>query len=126
MSITENTFSVDDFENPKVLYDAEAIATLLTRLLLLEPGTIQSHPDAGVGLKSRYSMGVAGTSSSLQSEFQRQIETYLPQYQGVKVSVTEKDRAYIITAEIDNSLYGIYYDTSTSNINTQYTKLSNL
>ena len=52
MAITEFSFSVDDFENPKTYKDAEAIATLLVRLLILEPGTFQSHPDMGVGLYS--------------------------------------------------------------------------
>jgi hypothetical protein len=54
LSISEFGFSVDEFNNPKVYKNAEAVSTLLVRLLLLEPGTIQSHPNAGVGLISRY------------------------------------------------------------------------
>lgn len=126
MAITEFTFSVDDFKNPKTIKDAEAVATLLTRLLLLEPGTIQSHPDAGVGLMSRYRFSVEGEGSNLQADFQRQIEKYLPQFQGAKISVKEQDRSFIIAAEIDDTLYGIYYDVNTSNIKTTYTKLSDL
>lgn len=126
MAITEFSLSVDDFNNPKTYKDAEAISVLLTRLLLLEPGTIQSHPEAGVGLISKYRFGVEGVASELQAEFQKQIETYLPRLQGAKITVKEKDKVLMIAAEIDNTLYGIYYDTNTSNIKTEYTSLSNL
>lgn len=126
MAITEFAFSVDDFQNPKVYKDASAVATLLTRLLLLEPGTIQSHPEAGVGLISRYRFSTEGAASNLQADFQRQIEKYLPQFQGAKISVREKDKTFIIAAEIDDTLYGIYYDTNTSKVSTSYTKLSDL
>lgn len=126
MAITEFGFSVDDFQDPKLYKDAEAVATLLTRIILLEPGTIQSHPDAGVGIMSKFRYSVEGSASDLQAEIQRQVEKYLPQFQGAKFNVTQKDGAFIITAEIDDTLYGIYYDVNTSNISTKYTKLSNL
>ena len=126
VAITEFTMSADDFQNPKVLKDAEAVATLLVRLLLLEPGTIQSHPEAGVGLMSKYRFGVEGIASELQADFQKQVETYLPQLQGAKITVKEKDKNLMIAAEVDNTLYGIYYDVNTSNITSDYTSLSNL
>lgn len=126
MAITEFSFSIDDFKNPKVYKDAEAVSVLLTRLLLLEPGTIQSHPEAGVGLISKYRFGVEGVASELQAEFQKQVETYLPQLQGARISVREKDKTLMIAAEIDDTLYGIYYDTNTSEIKSDYTSLSNL
>ena len=126
MAITEFSFSVDDFQNPKIFKDAEAVSTLLVRLLLLEPGTIQSHPEAGCGLISKYRYGVEGISSELQSNFQNQIEAYLPQFQGAKISCKEKDGVLMIAAEIDDTLYGIYYDSNTSEIKSDYTSLSNL
>lgn len=122
----EFLFSVDDFQNPKVISDAEAISTLLVRLLLLEPGTIQSHPEAGVGIMSKYNFGVEGSASELQSEFQRQIETYLPQFQGVRIDVKVKDKKLLISAEIDKTLYGMQYDLATSNILSGFTSLSDL
>ena len=126
MAITEFSFSVDDFENPKKYKDAEAVAVLLTRLLLLEPGTIQSHPDAGVGLYSRFAYSMQGTAGELQGEFQRQIDKYLPQFSGAKVTVKEKDKVFMIGVEINSILYGIYYDRDTSNVKTDYTKLTDL
>mgnify|MGYP003297648320 CR=1 FL=1 len=126
MAFNEFTLSVDELQNPKVLKDSEAIGTLLARLLLLEPGTIQSHPNMGVGLISKYRFGVEGVAAELQSDFQSQIEQYLPQFQGAKVSVKEKDKTLMIGVEIDSTLYAVYYDEDTKNIQTGYTSLSNL
>ena len=124
--MTEFCFSVDDLQDPKLYKDAEAAATLLTRLILLEPGTIQSHPDMGVGIISRFRYSVEGEAARLQTEIQNQIERYLPRFRGAIIRVREANRQYIITAEIDDTLYGIYYDVNTSNLAVTYTKLSNL
>lgn len=128
MAVTEFSFSVDDFQNPKLYKDAEGIQTLLTRLLILEPGTIQSHPDMGVGLfsKYKYSLMNDGAGARLQSDFQSQIEKYLPEFQGARVNVTEKDKAFQISIELDNNLFGIYYEKDTSNVKTKFTRLSEL
>ena len=128
MPVSEFSFSVDDFQNPKVYKDPEAIQTLLTRLLLLEPGTIQSHPDMGVGLYSRYSHSIlnSGEDSKLQSEFQSQIEKYLPQFQGARVTVKEQANTFMISTELDNVLYGIYYEKNTSKVTAKFTRLSEL
>ena len=126
LAIMEFGLSVDEFQNPKIYKDAEAIATLLVRLLLLEPGTIQSHPDMGVGLISRFRYSEEGTAPNLQNEFQKQIEKYLPQFQGVRITVQEQNRRFIIGAEINNILYGISFDIDTTEITTNYTSLSDL
>lgn len=126
MAIHEFGLSVDDFQNPKVYKNGDAILTLLTRLLLLEPGTIQSHPEMGVGLISKYRYSVEGSAPLLQSDFQRQLDTYLPQLQGVKVRVVEKGKSYFITAEFERVLYGISFDTEKSTITTDSMLLSDL
>ena len=83
--ITEPVLSVDEFDNPKIYKNAEAVMVLLTRLILLNPGTIQSHPDMGVGIvKYRYS---TNTLDKLQERVANQIDTYLPFYQNVSVSI---------------------------------------
>ena len=126
MSINEFAFAVDDFQNPKVFKDGEAVCTLLVRLLLLEPGTIQSHPEMGVGLMSRYRFSIEGTASELQSDFQRQVDKYLPELQGVKISVTEKDKQFLIAATFENVLYGVSFNTETSEIITNIASLADL
>ena len=126
MAIHEFALTIDDFQNPKVYKNGDAILTLLTRLLLLEPGTIQSHPEMGVGLISKYRFSVEGNASVHQSDFQRQLDKYLPQLQGIKVNVTEKNSSYFITAEFERVLYGISFDTKKSSIITDSIPLSDL
>lgn len=126
LGITEFAFAVDDFQNPKVFKDGEAICTLLVRLLLLEPGLIQSHPDMGIGLMSRYRYSVEGSASQLQNDLQKQIDKYLPQIQGTKVSVTEKDSKYLIAAEFESVLYGVSFDQTSGEIQTNTASLADL
>lgn len=103
----EYCFSINDFGNPKIYEDAEAMSVILTRLLLLEPGTFQSHPNMGVGLVSKYRYSFAGRATELKEDFEKQIALYLPTFQGVKINVTESNNTYYITAEINKVLYGI-------------------
>jgi hypothetical protein len=126
LSITEFSFSVNEFKEPKVYEDAEATAVLLARLILLEPGTIQSHPDMGVGIESRYRFSIDRGCDELRIDIQQQITKYLPQFQNVEVKVTEVNRQYRITATIDDTLYGILYDRDTGTTKYSYTSLDNL
>ena len=126
MPVTEFGFSVDDFNNPKLYKNAEAISTLLVRLLLLEPGTYQSHPKMGVGLYSNYRYSVQGNASKLRDHFQQQIEEYLPQFRGVRVEVVEKNKTYYILAEIDSIIYNIYYDIEKASVSADIKRLSDL
>lgn len=128
MKINEFCMSVDDFENPLILKDEEAIATLLTRIILLEPGTNQSHPDMGVGIISRFRYSNTEEASKLQAEIKRQVDTYFPtMYSGIQINVKpDKDIGFFITAEIDSTIYGLQYDINTSEISKKYLKLSEL
>lgn len=126
MSISEFCFSVDDFKNPKVFKDADAVMTLIVRLLLLEPGTIQSHPNMGVGIISRYRYSVEGSAQSLQSDIYQQIESYVPQLQGTRVTVSEEDGKFYIAVEFENILYGVSFDKSSAEIITNTASLADL
>ena len=123
----EYSFSIDDFENPKVYKNPEAVAVLLTRLLLLEPGTIQSHPEMGVGLYSKYMYSVNGINvSNLKKDIQKQIVTYLPDYQSASVNVNQDKETIYITIEIDSTIYGFIYNSATQTIVSKFTHLADL
>lgn len=122
----EYVFSVDDFGSPIVLKNSEAIATILTRLLLLEPGTIQSHPDMGVGLVSRYRYSTESDINTLRDDFRAQIEKYLPQYQGVQVNCFLQNKVCYINATIDDTIYAFFYDTNTNDLKTTFKALADL
>lgn len=126
--IYEPVFSVDDFDNPKVFKDAKAVMLQLTRLILLNPGTIQSHPDMGVGLVQRYRYAFEGNEMYLKSDIVNQIAKFLPNYQGADVKVEYKDHRCYLSITIDDTIFMIMYDeTAEENaIQTRYTTLAEL
>ena len=124
-SLNEYSMSVDDLKNPKTYSDREAVCVLLARLLLLEPGTFQSHPNMGVGLVSKYRYGV-DVASDLQSNFKNQIELYLPQLQGCRVNVTQSGNVLNIAVEYNNVLYGVSFNQSSNKISTNSASLADL
>lgn len=120
----EYVLSINDIKQPKVLEGKEAIATLLVRLILLEPGTIPDKPLMGVGLKSyRYSdkEGV----SDLRKRISSQITTYLPRYQGADVTVKlNSNKTLTIGIAIDGVLYK--YETEEQSVNESDIALASL
>lgn len=87
MAITESLFSVNNFNKPTVLTGNKAKVTLITRLILLEPGKILGMPiEAGIGLRSRYRYANEDELSSLETEIQNQISIYIPDAQGAEVT----------------------------------------
>ena len=126
LALTEQSFSIDDFQNPKLYTNGQAVCTLLVRLIMLEPGTIQSHPDMGVGIISRYRYSVEGAESELQADIQRQVNKYLPILQGVRITVKQQDHAFYIAAEYEGVLYGVSIDVETSEVKTNSASLADL
>ncbi len=122
----EYLFSVNEFNEPKVYKDSKAISQILTHLLLLEPGTFQSHPDMGVGLVSKYRYTMEDKITDLKNDFKLQIEKYLPQYQGVQVEVFLQNHICYINVTIDNTIYAFYYDYETDNFQSTFKALADL
>ena len=126
--IREYSLKVNDFNEPKVSEKQQALMLLLTRLILLEPGTFQSHPDMGVGLISnfRYRVDDGSLVSDLKSRIQSQINTYLPFLDGVNVLVEIHDKSFYVTIGIDDLIFGVLYDTQTNDLSTDYTTIAEL
>ena len=116
ININEFVLSLNKFNTPKTLKDKEAIYTLITRLLLLEPGTIQSHPEMGVGLISRYRYAFADKARDLKQDITNQIAKYLPQLQGVEVLVNYEDGAFSISISIDSTVYNFNYNSESGTL----------
>ena len=126
--IREYSLSVNNFNEPKVFEKAKALMLLLTRLVILEPGTFQSHPDMGVGLISRYRYRLDdGTlAADLKSRIQSQIDTYLPFLTGVDVGVYIRDKVFYINITIDTFVFGVLDDTESNQMTTDYTTIAEL
>lgn len=113
----EYLMSINEFVQPKVLKGEQAAYTDIIRLLLLEPGTNQTHPDMGIGIRTRYRFSDSSEISDLQTEVKSQMNTYLPSLMVMDVQI----QAYGTTIAIfisssSDEVYGIGYNTDTGTI----------
>ena len=93
---------------------------LLTRMLLLDPGTIQTHPTAGVGLVSRYRYTQEGSEYELKSDIVKNIETFLPDFQGAEVNVSMNEHNFYIGIKISSYLFSFVYDVDEASLSGKY------
>jgi hypothetical protein len=114
--VTESVLSVDNFNKPKQLTDYEAVGTFIMRIILQEKGSIQCHPDMGVGIRSRYRYASSDKLSDLKYDIKSQIETYLPNFQVVDVTTTLNNKKLDIEVESDSTLFRFRYDYTTDDM----------
>ena len=108
----EYLLKVTPFSEPKVATGTEAIATMLSRIILLEPGTNPLHPTMGVGLVSKYRfLDSEDKKLKLTTDIRRQVETFLPEYQLIDVELEySSDKTVDIKIMIDETIF--IYDSS--------------
>lgn len=83
---------------------------------MMEKGTIQTHPDMGVGIRSRYRFADANKMVSLKNDIRSQIESYLPiSYDSIEVNCRLVNRVIVIEIIADETLFRFTYD-QTANI----------
>ena len=105
----EYLLSTDAFKTPVVLKNQQAIAMLLMRIILLDPGSDPLHPDMGVGIRQyRYAMG---REEELRARIIQQIGQYLPCFPAgnVEFEITP-DKLINIKITIDDTTY--VYDSA--------------
>ena len=111
----EYLLTIDSFNRPVVVEDKEAVATLIMRLLLLNPGSDPLHPEMGVGLINyRFALN---KEEELQHRVDTQLQTYLPdisQNAIVEIKKIEPDKLCNIEITIDDITY--IYDSKTAPI----------
>lgn len=109
-----HVLSLNDFNMPKVFSDSDSAYVHIIQLILLEPGTYQSHPNMGVGIRSRYRYNNnEDFLINLKSDITNQIMSYLPELANVSVSLTHS-----------NNILGIIIDTSTGTYVVAYNSIS--
>lgn len=111
-SVTEHALSVNDFGQPLVLSNQDAIAVKLIELLLLKPGTYPTRPNMGVGLVENYRYSFFDQMDTLQSEIEDQIRTYLPEFQTTDVTLSgnELTKELLITITVEGLTYALVLD----------------
>lgn len=112
-----HTLSLNDFNMPLVFKGNNAAYVNIIRLIELEKGTFQSHPDMGVGIHSRYRFNNdENVLQNLQHDIQNQIERFLPQLSATDIRCTLKDGILSITIDTVNGVYAIDYNQATDTV----------
>ena len=112
----EYLLTTNAYLEPTVIEGSEAYGILLTRLLLLEPGTNPDHPRMGVGLGPKYRFITSDQMEMLQALIQEQVNTYLPSEflanTKAYLEIKPKSKYLLITIVADDTKY--VYDTEQS------------
>lgn len=101
----EQLLSIDKFSNPTTIEGTDATATLFIRLILLRKGTIQSHPNMGVDLISKWRYCDEDQLPDLEKEIHDQISTYIPQLLVHQVRILYDRKYLIIQIALDTTTY---------------------
>ena len=110
MKVDDAVLSLNNFNTPKIIQGYESINMKIIRLILYEPGTSPDFPDKGVGLISKYRYLTQNNLNELMDRIKDQINTYLPEFNGVDVQLEIYKGILNIGISIDNVLYEYSYD----------------
>lgn len=109
--IEEATLSVDNFNQPEMLLNEKAVGIRIARLIMMEKGTIQTHPNMGVGIRSNYRYAEASDIVRLNFDIKSQIEEYLPlPYSSVDANCKLVSGVVIIDILADKELFRFTYN----------------
>lgn len=113
----EYVLSTNEFMQPKVFKKDQAAYTDIIRLFLLDPGTNQTHPEMGIGIRSRYRFSDTSEIFKLEQEVKDQMQTYLPNLltMDIQIETYGTTLAIFITSENDD-IYALGYNTETGDM----------
>ena len=114
-----HVFSINDFNLPKVFKDQFGDALHIIYLILLDKGKFQSHPDMGVGLRTRYRGKISDeVLYELNSDIRSQIDTYLPDVNltDLKLTINENNEL-CIGLFVNDKLLLLSYDSENNKLN---------
>ena len=101
--ISECLLDVDPFGKPAVLTNEEAIALLLTRIIMMEPGTNPLCPTMGVGLVSNFRYKFPADDAEIKRTISDQLATFLPDHQATKIEfIYNNNKTVDIKITVDN------------------------
>lgn len=110
--VKEYMLTTDEYTQPKIVTDKDAIAVLLLRLLLMVPGDNPDHPEMGVDVMGRYRYSYKSDLTKLNNEIRYQMDTYLPSFNTIDIECTKIDDYIKISINIDNTLFNFTTDVS--------------
>jgi phage baseplate assembly protein W len=88
--IADLGFAFNGFREQQVLYDENAYAQMIKRLLLMRKGTYPSIPDMGIGISTyRFQDVDRLVAGDLRNAIQDQINTYIPSLPLEKIDIAK-------------------------------------
>lgn len=113
----EYLLAINEYMQPKVLKKDQAAYTDIIRLFLLDPGTNQTHPEMGIGIRSRYRFSDTADVHKLEQEVKYQMKTYLPNLLTTDIQVKPYGSTLaIFISSQNNEVYALGYNTDTGNM----------
>ena len=90
--------SIDDFNSPTVVNDADAWSHMILDLLFIEPGTYAESPELGININEKRYMEVGALTRYISNELKNQAEAYLSTIplRDITVSSQIKDNGDVI------------------------------
>ena len=114
--LKEPLMTINQFQRPIELEGTDAQILLIVRLILLDPGTIQTHPDMGVGIGSLYRYTVDVDLDKLRNRTQPQISKYLQMFTTVQVRVDLNVNEHTLYIYIDSDQLNALVPFDTENL----------
>lgn len=109
--VKEYALSLDSFLNPTVYKGKDALEILLIRLILLEPGTFETHPNMGIGLVSRYRYAPQSALTQLDREIEEQAKAYIPNIMGISAQTSIGSSGNLrIVIKANDEIFALTYD----------------
>ncbi len=106
IGFTDHLFTTSIFNKPLVLKDKPAILVLVTRLILMDEGTISHCPEAGVGLVKKYRYMDQDVLPELRVNIKEQIERFLPYFNTVDVDISmDENKILYINLSLDDNYF---------------------
>lgn len=114
----EHTLSINEFNRPLEFYGPKAIITKIIELIMMNPGTYPTRPYMGVGLIKNYRNTFMRNIGEIQEVINNQIQTYLPEFSGVHVTLLSGDSTEVlfIFIEINDTSYSVSLDVKTKTL----------
>ena len=116
----ESLLSMNNFGEPKILSNGNAYAISIIRLLMMDKGSIELHPEMGIGLVKNYRYSFTDNLENLRTEIETQVSNYITKIP-VTVELYEDSKILYISITIENKKYIFNFNTENNSI-----KLSDL
>jgi phage baseplate assembly protein W len=101
--IADLDFSLNGFREQKVIYDGEAYAQMIKRLLLMRKGTYPSIPDMGIGISTYRFQDIDQLAAGrLSSDIRAQLLAYIPglPLETIDISKAKYKGTYVLYIDI--------------------------